>query len=147
MKRRPPRSTRTDTLFPYTTLFRSDELESASGVAAGTGGDHRRRLARGRGLKSTPERAPAKAKGRGTMATKAAAAATTTEDEDTREREESQDGPLMDNINTAVKNLITKRKERGYLTYDEVNAAMPKQEMTAVQIEESTRNANAKTHN
>src|SRR3546814_3980409 len=26
MIRRPPRSTRTDTLFPYTTLFRSDEL-------------------------------------------------------------------------------------------------------------------------
>src|SRR3546814_15099338 len=25
MKRRPPRSTRTDTLFPYTTLFRSPE--------------------------------------------------------------------------------------------------------------------------
>src|SRR3546814_9371765 len=27
MIRRPPRSTRTDTLFPYTTLFRSDLLE------------------------------------------------------------------------------------------------------------------------
>src|SRR3546814_6856149 len=26
MTRRPPRSTRTDTLFPYTTLFRSEEL-------------------------------------------------------------------------------------------------------------------------
>src|SRR3546814_15532605 len=26
MLRRPPRSTRTDTLFPYTTLFRSDEF-------------------------------------------------------------------------------------------------------------------------
>src|SRR3546814_8442030 len=26
MKRRPPRSTRTDTLFPYTTLFRSEKL-------------------------------------------------------------------------------------------------------------------------
>src|SRR3546814_7821413 len=26
MIRRPPRSTRTDTLFPYTTLFRSDDL-------------------------------------------------------------------------------------------------------------------------
>src|SRR3546814_18101547 len=26
MKRRPPRSTRTDTLFPYTTLFRSQEF-------------------------------------------------------------------------------------------------------------------------
>src|SRR3546814_10964654 len=25
MRRRPPRSTRTDTLFPYTTLFRSDK--------------------------------------------------------------------------------------------------------------------------
>src|SRR3546814_1036776 len=28
MIRRPPRSTRTDTLFPYTTLFRSIELEN-----------------------------------------------------------------------------------------------------------------------
>src|SRR3546814_8141831 len=28
MRRRPPRSTRTDTLFPYTTLFRSDEREA-----------------------------------------------------------------------------------------------------------------------
>src|SRR3546814_5781441 len=28
MIRRPPRSTRTDTLFPYTTLFRSEELEA-----------------------------------------------------------------------------------------------------------------------
>src|SRR3546814_19692772 len=27
MIRRPPRSTRTDTLFPYTTLFRSDERD------------------------------------------------------------------------------------------------------------------------
>src|SRR3546814_3059074 len=29
MIRRPPRSTRTDTLFPYTTLFRSRELRAA----------------------------------------------------------------------------------------------------------------------
>src|SRR3546814_15574011 len=28
MLRRPPRSTRTDTLFPYTTLFRSDAVEA-----------------------------------------------------------------------------------------------------------------------
>src|SRR3546814_6321200 len=32
MIRRPPRSTRTDTLFPYTTLFRSDEIEEPGGV-------------------------------------------------------------------------------------------------------------------
>src|SRR3546814_12558229 len=28
MKRRPPRSTRTDTLFPYTTLFRSRQVDA-----------------------------------------------------------------------------------------------------------------------
>src|SRR3546814_19007416 len=33
MRRRPPRSSRTDTLFPYTTLFRSDRLHRAVGVA------------------------------------------------------------------------------------------------------------------
>src|SRR3546814_15657952 len=32
MIRRPPRSKRTDTLFPYTTLFRSGELADAVGV-------------------------------------------------------------------------------------------------------------------
>src|SRR3546814_16460674 len=32
MIRRPPRSTRTDTLFPYTTLFRSDSRSSAVAV-------------------------------------------------------------------------------------------------------------------
>src|SRR3546814_2547340 len=40
MIRRPPRSTRTDTLFPYTTLFRSaighhHQVERAVGLAAG----------------------------------------------------------------------------------------------------------------
>src|SRR3546814_13412785 len=33
MIRRPPRSTRTDTLFPYTTLFRSQDLDFARYVA------------------------------------------------------------------------------------------------------------------
>src|SRR3546814_10410321 len=35
MIRRPPRSTRTDTLFPSTTLFRSKAVESAPNVGAG----------------------------------------------------------------------------------------------------------------
>src|SRR3546814_17765685 len=34
MMRRPPRSTRTDTLFPYTTLFRSHRLERNALVGA-----------------------------------------------------------------------------------------------------------------
>src|SRR3546814_10064448 len=35
MIRRPPRSTRTDTLFPYTTLFRSGRIVSQRGRARG----------------------------------------------------------------------------------------------------------------
>src|SRR3546814_8728374 len=34
MIRRPPRSTRTDTLFPYTTLFRSPKRRPSRGVSA-----------------------------------------------------------------------------------------------------------------
>src|SRR3546814_2020292 len=44
MLRRPPRSTRTDTLFPYTTLFRSARY------AERAGGGHRRGLARDRSV-------------------------------------------------------------------------------------------------
>src|SRR3546814_9940085 len=46
MNRRPPRSTRTDTLFPYTTLFRSKDLEARIEAINATreevGGDDRR---------------------------------------------------------------------------------------------------------
>src|SRR3546814_3942305 len=38
MIRRPPRSTRTDTLFPYTTLFRSYGREYCRRVSSGTAG-------------------------------------------------------------------------------------------------------------
>src|SRR3546814_6878375 len=34
MIRRPPRSTRTDTLFPYTTLFRSDDRDGKAAMLA-----------------------------------------------------------------------------------------------------------------
>src|SRR3546814_2161069 len=37
MIRRPPRSTRTDTLFPYTTLFRSPPSAGANGCASAAG--------------------------------------------------------------------------------------------------------------
>src|SRR3546814_16192897 len=44
MHRRPPRSTRTDTLFPYTTLFRSAVLaDLRAGADRGPGVDHRAR--------------------------------------------------------------------------------------------------------
>src|SRR3546814_6436395 len=40
MIRRPPRSTRTDTLFPYTTLFRSLAQEALDGARALIAGDY-----------------------------------------------------------------------------------------------------------
>src|SRR3546814_7698834 len=47
MRRRPPRSTRTDTLFPYTTLFRSQRrkclIDDGEGLAAGRP-DRRQRI-------------------------------------------------------------------------------------------------------
>src|SRR3546814_8302542 len=40
MIRRPPRSTRTDTLFPYTTLFRSEHLAHAGAAGGPFEADH-----------------------------------------------------------------------------------------------------------
>ncbi|MBO6560967.1 MAG: RNA polymerase sigma factor RpoD [Nisaea sp.] len=57
-------------------------------------------------------------------------------EDENRDREENSDGPLIDNVNQTVKNLIKKGKERGYLTYDEVNAALPQEEMSSEQIED-----------
>src|SRR3546814_1743369 len=54
MIRRPPRSTRTDTLFPYTTLFRSGRVAAAaaqySGLVAGKVDDRGGRLRAGAGI-------------------------------------------------------------------------------------------------
>src|SRR3546814_4058777 len=53
MIRRPPRSTRTDTLFPYTTLFRSPE-ETTDGTAA-AGAQSRGALSYARRRRRGPE--------------------------------------------------------------------------------------------
>src|SRR3546814_1465824 len=47
MIRRPPRSTRTDTLFPYTTLFRSGRAIPSRRHADAEGGEHRIAVDRG----------------------------------------------------------------------------------------------------
>src|SRR3546814_6529946 len=52
MIRRPPRSTRTDTLFPYTTLFRSGRGAAGEGPVRDRRGDPRRA---GQGLRRLPE--------------------------------------------------------------------------------------------
>jgi len=50
---------------------------------------------------------------------------------------EQSDGPLMDGVTAAVKKMIAKGKERGYVTYDEVNAALPSEQVSSEQIEDT----------
>ncbi|MCS6986773.1 MAG: RNA polymerase sigma factor RpoD [Sphingomonadaceae bacterium] len=44
--------------------------------------------------------------------------------------------PLIDLNEAGLKRLIARAKKRGYLTYDELNAALPQGEMTSEQIED-----------
>tara|TARA_B100000886_G_scaffold248691_1_gene175181 strand:+ start:300 stop:2276 length:1977 start_codon:yes stop_codon:yes gene_type:complete len=50
--------------------------------------------------------------------------------------DQNSDGPLIDTINIAVKNLIKKGKERGFLTFGEVNAAFSQTQLNSEQIED-----------
>src|SRR3546814_4381126 len=58
MRRRPPSSTRTDTLFPYTTLFRSPALPRSGSVPLRCLLDPRARLAVARGGARTRDHRP-----------------------------------------------------------------------------------------
>ncbi|HRJ60603.1 MAG TPA: RNA polymerase sigma factor RpoD [Azospirillaceae bacterium] len=66
------------------------------------------------------------------MATKAANSAEVSEN-----REEGGEGPLMDGLGAAVKKMIQRGKERGYVTYDELNAALPSEQSSSEQIEDT----------
>jgi RNA polymerase primary sigma factor len=57
--------------------------------------------------------------------------------EATDTREESVDGPLMDGMGQAIKKMIARGKERGYVTYDELNAALPPDQSSSEQIEDT----------
>ena len=46
------------------------------------------------------------------------------------------DGPLIDLNEADVKKLIARGKKRGYLTYDELNEALPQDQMSSEQIED-----------
>ncbi len=48
----------------------------------------------------------------------------------------AEDAPLIDMNGSAVKKLLTKAKKRGYLTYDELNEALPQDQMSSEQIED-----------
>jgi RNA polymerase primary sigma factor len=66
------------------------------------------------------------------MATKSTNTAEVSENQ-----EEALDGPLLDTLGVAVKKMVARGKERGYVTYDELNAAMPPEEVSSEQIEDT----------
>jgi len=53
----------------------------------------------------------------------------------TKKREESGDGPLMADVTAAVKKMLARGRRRGWVTYDEVNAALPPDQVSSDQIE------------
>src|SRR5919108_2830573 len=66
------------------------------------------------------------------MASKAANTAEVTET-----REEAAEAPLLDSVAAAIKKMVARGKERGYLTYDELNAALPPDQVSSEQIEDT----------
>jgi RNA polymerase primary sigma factor len=63
------------------------------------------------------------------MATKATTASET--------RQESNDAPVIESTGAAIKKLLARGKERGFVTYDELNAALPPEEVSSEQIEDT----------
>src|SRR5215471_21213575 len=68
------------------------------------------------------------------MATKTA---TVSQPEAPEARDEGPDAPLLDTLGAELKKLVQKGKERGYVTYDELNAALPPDEVSSEQIEDT----------
>lgn len=68
------------------------------------------------------------------MATKTA---TVAQPETPEARDEGPDAPLLDTLGAELKKLVQKGKERGYITYDELNAALPPDEVSSEQIEDT----------
>ena len=55
---------------------------------------------------------------------------------DAKTKKQNEDAPLIDLNEASVKKLLAKAKRRGYITYDELNDALPEGEMSSDQIED-----------
>jgi RNA polymerase primary sigma factor len=51
-------------------------------------------------------------------------------------REDTPDGPLVDSLEITVKKMVARAKERGYISYDELNKALPQDQLSSEQIED-----------
>jgi RNA polymerase primary sigma factor len=52
-------------------------------------------------------------------------------------RDEAPDAPLLDVTAAAVKKMLARGRERGYVTYDEINAVLPPDQVSSEQIEDT----------
>ncbi len=52
-------------------------------------------------------------------------------------REEVPDSPLLDSLGATVKKMVQHGKERGYVTYDQLNEALPPDQVSSEQIEDT----------
>ena len=57
-------------------------------------------------------------------------------DDNTTNGSGNDDAPLIDLNEATIKKLVAKGKRKGYLTYDELNAALPQDELSSEQIED-----------
>ena len=55
---------------------------------------------------------------------------------ETEEKNESGDAPLIELNEASIKKLLARAKKRGVLTYDELNEALPQDQMSSEQIED-----------
>src|SRR5690349_21343935 len=52
------------------------------------------------------------------------------------ENADAGDAPLIDLNEASIKKLIARAKKRGFVTYDEINEALPQDQMSSEQIED-----------
>ena len=62
--------------------------------------------------------------------------AKTTNGGDVEDKQEGGDAPLIDLNEASIKKLIARAKKRGVITYDELNEALPQDQMSSEQIED-----------
>lgn len=57
-------------------------------------------------------------------------------DTDDRKSEDTENEPMLDMSQAAVKKMIAEAKERGYITYDQLNQVLPPDQVSSEQIED-----------
>ena len=62
---------------------------------------------------------------------------TGTATEEPAAQDDAIESSLLDNISASIKRLVARGKERGYVTYDELNAALPQEQVSSEQIEDT----------